>query len=131
VFELWTHADDIRGATGRPLRAPDPHRLALMTALAVRSLPLGLLIAGYDRAGRTARVVLTGEGGGTWVQPLGLGEDVSDEVAVATDVVLVTDAVEFCRLFSQRRVPEELDVDITGDEALAADILVGAQVFAA
>lgn len=131
VFELWTHADDIRAATGRPSRPPDPHRLALMTALAVRSLPLGLLLVGLDRSGRTARIVLTGEGGGTWVQPLGHGETASEDVAAAADVVLVTDAVEFCRLFAQRRVPDELDVDVTGDEALAADILVGAQVFAA
>ena len=37
-----------------------------MAELAVQTLPLALAAKGYDGAGRTARVVLTGPGGGDW-----------------------------------------------------------------
>ena len=44
-----------------------------MSRVAVPSLPFGMAMSGIDAAGRTARIVLTGPGGGTWDQALDLG----------------------------------------------------------
>jgi uncharacterized protein (TIGR03083 family) len=127
IFELWTHADDVRRATGRPLVAPDEGRLGLMTDLAVRVLPLGMLARGEaPGAGRTVRLVLTGAGGGTWVQPLGLGEPAGDP-----DVRIVADAVEFCRVAAQRLDPAALAATITGDEELGRAVLRASAALAA
>lgn len=126
VFEVWTHTEDIRRATGRELVAPPAEHLAFMSNLAVGALPLGLLLAGMDDPGRTVRVVLTGDGGGEWLQPLRLGDEPG--VPAAT---LEADAADFCRLAAQRLAPAELRHRAEGDAALVRDVLVGAAVFAA
>ena len=126
VFEVWTHTDDIRRATGRPLAAPAPRHLAFMSSLAVGALPLGLLLAGIDDPGRTVRVVLTGAGGGEFVQALTLGGTPGDP-----DATVTADVVDFCRLAAQRLTPAEPRPEGTGDARTAADVLVGAGVFAA
>jgi uncharacterized protein (TIGR03083 family) len=123
-FEMWTHDEDIRRATGRPLSAPDGSRLALMTELAVAALPTGLERAGRPRPGCTARIVLTGPGGGVF-QP------VLDRTApTAPDVRIVADATSFCRLVANRLSVVGLDAVVTGDEALGADVLAGAMALA-
>jgi uncharacterized protein (TIGR03083 family) len=124
AFETWTHEEDIRRATGRPLAAPDPARLRLMTDVAVSALPMGLDNIGRPKPGRTARIVLTGPGGGTWQAALDRGTPGS------TDVRVIADAVSFCRLVANRLTPSELAPVITGDDALAADVLTGAQALA-
>jgi uncharacterized protein (TIGR03083 family) len=126
TFEIWTHDEDVRRSAGLPLAAPEPARLALMSGLAVRALPLGLLLTGQTAVGRTARIVLTGAGGGSWLQPLGL-----DEVAGEPEVCIVADVVDFCRLAAQRLAADAIDVDVEGDRGLAGAVLVGAAVFAA
>lgn len=126
VFEIWTHSDDVRAAVGAPLVAPDPGRLSVMSALAVRSLPLGLALAGLPGSGRTVRLVLTGPGGGAWSQSLDL-----TQVAGEPDVVIVADVVAFCRLAARRLRPAELDLAVSGDESLVPDLLIGAAIFAA
>ena len=126
VFEVWTHADDIRRATGRPLVAPAPRHLAFMSSLAVGALPMGLLLAGIDDPGRTVRIVLTGAGGGEFVQSL-----VLNGVPGPPDATITADVVDFCRLAAQRLTPAELRHESEGDARAAADVLVGAAVFAA
>lgn len=123
-FETWTHEEDIRRATGRPLAAPDPGRLRLMTELAVSALPTGLGYIARPKPGRTARIVLTGPGGGTWQASL------DRTAAGATDVRIVADAASFCRLVANRLQSTTIEVDVVGDEALAADVLAGAQALA-
>jgi uncharacterized protein (TIGR03083 family) len=127
VFELWTHADDIRRALGHELVAPTPDRLALMADTALRALPLGLAMTGGAAPGRTAKVVLTGPGGGTWLQPMAFGEVPGEE----PDVLVVADVVDYCRLAAQRLSPVELERYVEGDDILADAVLVGAAVFAA
>lgn len=127
VFELWTHADDIRRALGRELVAPTPGRLAIMSDTALRALPLGLAITGGAASGRTAKVVLTGPGGGTWLQPMMVGELPAEE----PDVLIVADVVDYCRLAAQRLSPVDLECYVEGDNELAEAVLVGAAVFAA
>jgi uncharacterized protein (TIGR03083 family) len=126
TFEVWTHTEDIRRAVDLPLEPPDGSRLTLMSQVAVRSLPIGLAVAGKSHPGRTARVVLTGPGGGTWSQPLNLGEPPGEP-----DLLIVADVVDFCRLAATRLSAHDLPCHIEGDEALAADLLAGAGVFAA
>ena len=126
VFEVWTHDEDIRRATGRPLAAPEPARLRRMSRIAVPSMPFGLAMGGVDAAGRTARIVLTGPGGGTWDTALGLGETPGE-----LEATVVVDVVDYCRLAARRLAPDEVHFTAEGDESLARQILSGAGVFSA
>jgi uncharacterized protein (TIGR03083 family) len=125
AFEVWTHHDDIRRALGRPLTEPPAADVRLMSSLAVRSTPLGLALAGHDHSDRTVRVVLTGDGGGTWV--IGYGTNPPAD----PDTTFIVDAVEFCRMAAQRLSIDALAIDVDGDRSFADDVCVGAQVFAA
>ena len=78
-FEAWIHSDDLRRVSGFPTPPPEPRHLSLMSDLAGRILPLALAVAGREHDGKTARLVLTGDGGGDWMVPMGAG----DVVAVA------------------------------------------------
>jgi uncharacterized protein (TIGR03083 family) len=122
-LEVWTHSDDIRRATGRPLAAPDAEVLALMTDLAIRTLPLRLALVGTFQG--TARVVLTGPGGGAWSQPVRRGDAPGEP-----DVRLIADTVGFCRLSAGRLSADELGAHITGDRVLGEAILATAAAFA-
>lgn len=125
AFELWTHHDDIRRSLGRALTQPPPADVRLMSSLAVRSTPLGLVLAQRNHDDRSVRVVLTGAGGGTWV--VGYGAHPPAE----PDTTVIVDAIEFCRMAAQRLPIDELPMDVDGDVAFAADVCAGAQVFAA
>lgn len=127
TFELWTHGDDVLVATERARREPDNAQLKLMTNLAAEILPLGLEIIGRPHAGRTVRLVLTGRGGGTWRCPLAAGS----AVTATDDVLVVADAVAFCRLAANRCRPADLDAYVEGDDTLAADLLAGMAALAA
>ena len=126
VFEIWTHDEDIRRATGRAASAPDAARLRRMSRIAVPSIPLGLAMAGAPAPGRTARIVLTGQGGGTWDQALGWGE-----TAGVPEATVVLDVVDYCRLAARRLEPADVALSVEGDEDLARQILAGAGVFSA
>jgi uncharacterized protein (TIGR03083 family) len=95
-FEMWTHEEDIRRATGRPLAAPEPARLSPMTRLAVALLPAGMGRVDRPAVDGNVRLVLTGPGGGTW--PAALGSSQGGPV----EARLVIDAVLFCRLVANR-----------------------------
>lgn len=123
AFELWTHDNDIRLATGRPPTVPDASTLRLMTELAARSLPHGAARTGL-REPVNVHLVLTGSGGGTW--DVALGEGLPDPARVG----IVTDAVGFCRLAANRVAPSDLDLHVTGDPARAARVLAAATALA-
>lgn len=124
TFELWTHDEDIRRATGRPLAAPGPSTLQLMTQLANELLPAGVSRSGVPGDGGTARIVLTGAGGGCWTAEL------PPSPAAPLRVRIVTDAVDFCRLVAGRIAPADLDAVVSGDADLAARALRGAAALA-
>ncbi|HLI75231.1 MAG TPA: maleylpyruvate isomerase family mycothiol-dependent enzyme [Acidimicrobiales bacterium] len=128
-FELWTHEEDIRRATGRPLLPPDTASLRLMTTLAIGLVPAGMARTGRTAEGRSARIVLTGAGGGTWQTGLGAPEG-ERPVEGGAHVRIVADAVDFCRVVANRLAGSDLDADITGDRALAHDILAGVATLA-
>ncbi len=125
AFELWTHADDVRRALAQPLCEPPADHIAVMSSLAVRSTPAGLMLAGMNHDDRRIHIVLTGRGGGAW--SVGYGQSSPPKA----DTVFVTDAVDFCRMAAGRIDLADLDADITGDERFARDICLAAQIFAA
>lgn len=130
VFEIWTHADDIRVAVGRAVEAPAAAVLQEMTRMAVPAIPLGMALRNDSAAAHVARLVLTGPGGGTFDQPLGLGEKPSPTMP-GPAVVIVADAVDFCRLAAQRLSIADCAVEFEGDAELGRRVLAGAAVFAA
>jgi uncharacterized protein (TIGR03083 family) len=122
-FEMWTHEEDIRRATGRPLAAPEAARLSLMTQLAVSLLPAGMMRAERP-VDRTVRLVLTGPGGGTWPAA------VAGQNGELAEARLVIDAVSFCRVVANRMEPADAGAWVSGDQALARDVLDGARTLA-
>jgi uncharacterized protein (TIGR03083 family) len=124
-FETWTHADDIRRALGQELSPPEPDVLHRMANLSVSTMPASLEMVERAHRGKTARVVLTGAGGGDWLIPLGFSE--TSEVP---DVVLTADVVAWCRVASERMAPEALARHVEGDPALADDLAAASSAFA-
>ncbi|MGZ4802724.1 MAG: maleylpyruvate isomerase family mycothiol-dependent enzyme [Acidimicrobiia bacterium] len=127
AFETWIHANDIRRAIGRPLEHPRPAHLHRMADFSMRNLPTWLEVSGHPHPGRSARVVLTGPGGGSWLVPLSPGEPTNVE---AVDVVLEADIVDWCHRVGERVTTDAIAVRIDGDESLAIDILEAASALA-
>jgi uncharacterized protein (TIGR03083 family) len=126
TFELWTHDDDIRRAVGAPRNDLDDERLSLMSGALLDVLPFGLALAGTVQPGRTARITLTGPGGGRTVDaPLAPGE-----APGVPDIVLEATALDLCRVAANRLPIDRIDVDVEGDRSLLEPVLVGATAFA-
>ncbi len=123
TFELWTHENDIRTAAGLPLSAPAPSTLRPMTKLAAGLLPFGAAFTDL-REPISVHLVLTGPGGGTW--DVAVGEPAPDPA----ELTIVTEVVGFCRLFSNRISPADLDVFVTGDPGQARSVLTAATALA-
>ena len=121
-FELWTHADDVRRAVGRPVVDPPADVVHTMSALSVGALPL--LVAPAHAA--TVRLVLIGPGGGSWTVRLGAPADEMSE----PDVEVVASAVDWCRMASRRIEADALDATIDGDGHLARSVFAAAQALA-
>jgi uncharacterized protein (TIGR03083 family) len=124
-FEAWVHTEDLRGAAGLPGAAPETRHLLLMSDLARRILPLALAVAGREHVGKTARLVLTGPGGGDWLVPMGSGT-----AADAPDVTVTADVIDWCRLVGDRIAPDALRLEVDGDEGLGRDLVAAAPALA-
>jgi uncharacterized protein (TIGR03083 family) len=120
TFELWTHTDDIRRASGRSMAAPSAGDLATMSNVSVTSLPLTAYFVRPDVPDLRARVVLTGDGGGVWDLTFGHGGDEA--------VTVIADVVDYCRVAARRIAPEALDIDVEGDAQIASLLLRAASV---
>jgi len=133
TFELWTHGDDIRQATDRPLDLLDEARLSMMVDELMRVVPLGLALSGCPQPGCTARITLTGPGGGTF--DVALDPDPApgrfEGPARAPAITLTDEAIDLCRLAANRLDPDRFDVVVEGERGLLGPILVGATAFAA
>src|SRR3954468_18297528 len=133
AFELWTHENDIRRVAGLPASVPDAATLRLMTDLAVRMLPVGVARVANDVPPADVHMVLTGSGGGTWdvvLGPRSATSAVPEATAAVPEVMIVADAVRFCRLVADRIAPAELGARVTGATGLAATVLSGAAALA-
>jgi uncharacterized protein (TIGR03083 family) len=124
AFEMWTHEEDVRRATGRPLSPPGDAALALMSRLATALLPLAMSRSGHS-APAEIRLVLTGRGGGTFTVQVG---DALDQAPDRTRLIM--DTVQFCRVVANRLADADVTVDVSGDPALAAATLAGARSLA-
>lgn len=103
----------------------DP-RLALISTALVESLAIGMMLAGTSQPGRTARIELTGTGGGRAFEvPLAFGEAAGD-----VDLTIEADAFDLCRLASKRLAADEIELAVEGDRSLLGPVLVGAAAFA-
>lgn len=121
AFEIWTHTDDIRRATGRALDAPPAADLRAMSSFSVGTLPLVAALDPADPELAPTRVVLTGDGGGTFdLGPAG-----------ARQLLLVLDVVDYCRLVARRATIDELDdAVVEGEPRLVDRLVAAAQIFA-
>jgi len=126
AFETWIHTDDLRRAAGLAGEPPEPRHLALMSDLAGRSLSLSLALVERTHAGKTARLVLTGDGGGEWLVAM----DGSGAGRNTPDVTLTADVVDWCLLVGDRIAPEAIEHTVAGPAALADDLLAAAPALA-
>ncbi len=129
AFEAWVHTDDLHGAAGLPVRPPEARHLTLMSDLARRILPLALAASGREHHGKTARLVLTGPGGGDWLVPMSAGPDPAGS-AVGPDVTVTAEVVDWCRLVGDRVTPDALRARVDGDQALGRDLVAAAPALA-
>jgi uncharacterized protein (TIGR03083 family) len=128
AFEIWIHADDVRRVLDRGPEPPRPAGLHALADWSVRALPVALAVTGHAHAGRTVRVILTGDGGGDWVVPLSPEDGPVD--ATTPDIVFTTDVVDWCLLAAERITTDELRFSATGDRALVDDVLGAVPAFA-
>ena len=126
AFETWTHHDDIVSALGRDEETIDAPVLRTMAELAVQTLPLAMTAKGYAFPGRTARIVMTGPGGGDWT----FAVTGNETVGPIPHVVLRVPAIEFCRRFADRLAVDEVPCEIEGDRELARALVDAAPAFA-
>ena len=116
-----------------PVTRPEIRHLTLMSDLARRILPLALAVSQREHDGKTARLVLTGPGGGDWLVPMGGGIDPTAEQsgrATEADVTVTADVVDWCRLVGDRVTPEALRVQVEGDQSLGRDLVAAAPALA-
>ena len=131
AFETWIHADDLRRAQALPLAPPPANSLRRMGELSARVLQLALVSSGQGRPGSTARLVLTGEGGGSWTVPCGPDEIVHlSDVPALPDVTVTADVVEWCLMVGERVDARDLSVSVAGDRELGAALIAVAPAFA-
>ena len=126
AFETWTHYHDIAAVLGRSEEPASAPVMRTMAELAVQTLPLALAAKGYDYSGRTARVVLTGPGGGDWT----IACSASETAGNVPDVVLRAPVVEFCRRFADRLGVDDVPFEIDGDADLGRALVDAAPAFA-
>jgi uncharacterized protein (TIGR03083 family) len=126
AFETWTHCHDIALATGKPEVEVEASVMRTMAELAVQTLPLALAARGYSYPGHTARVVMSGLGGGEWT----IACDPAETAGTAPDVVLRVPVVEFCRRFADRLTVDEVRFEADGDADLARALVDAAPAFA-
>ena len=126
AFETWIHTDDLRRLVGLPGQAPEAPHLALMSDLAGRTLSMALGLVQRTHADKTARLVLTGDGGGEWLVAMD-GSGLSSE---SPDVTLAANVVDWCMLVGDRIAPHAISHTVDGDARLAEDLLAAAPALA-
>ncbi|MGW2153489.1 maleylpyruvate isomerase family mycothiol-dependent enzyme [Nonomuraea sp. NPDC001699] len=121
-LETWVHTADAATTAGIRLPDPVPEHIRPTADLCARLLPWTMLLSGLDGSGRTLLLTLTGAGGGEWRIPLG----VSDTAPGTPDAHVTADVVAFCFLLGGRGEPDTFPAELTGDLALARDVLTTA-----
>ncbi|RSM97545.1 hypothetical protein DMB42_45705 [Nonomuraea sp. WAC 01424] len=121
-LETWVHTGDAARMAEIRLPDPVPEHIRPTADLCARLLPWTMLFSGLDGSGRTLRLTLTGAGGGEWLLPLG----VADTGPGTPDAHVTADVVAFCFLLGGRGEPDGFPAELSGDLALARDVLTSA-----
>jgi uncharacterized protein (TIGR03083 family) len=120
AFETWIHTDDVRSSLQLMGPPPPPRHLRSIVDLAVTLLPVALIAASRDHSGKAARMRLS-EAGEETEWRLRLGDHFDPDADAA--VTIYTDMAAFCQLVAGRRTRHDLTLQVTGEEALAVDLL--------
>ncbi|MEV7971133.1 maleylpyruvate isomerase family mycothiol-dependent enzyme [Sphaerisporangium sp. NPDC088356] len=123
MLETWIHTDDAATVVGLPLPRPLAEHLHPTADFCARLLPWTMLFSGVDGGGRAIRLTLTGPGGGAWYVPLDVTRVAVPDDGSPAHADLTCDVVEFCFLLGGRGTPGTIPVKVTGDAALARDVL--------
>ncbi len=115
LMETWAHGEDVAEALG--VERPPTARLRHVAHLGVRTRSFAYASRGLPTPPVDVRVELTGPGGETWTW--------GDETAPAR---VRGPAVDFCRVVTRRRTPDDTALAIKGDAAV--EWLSIAQAFA-
>ncbi len=126
AFETWTHAGDIAVALGAPRPALPGHAFATMADVSMALMPLCLSARGSTRPGASARIVLTGPGGGEHLIALAPGEEPAPDPSVTVEASMF----DWCVRVADRCEASEMAVRIEGDAALGRELLAAASAFA-
>ena len=119
-FDLWVHEQDIRRATGRPIEtksAGAAHAAAIFERafpVALRRLPAGTSVV-LDVTGPQGRVLAAEVGDDGRATPI--------EAPAEPSLRLGMDDATWLMLGAGRPDPTEVDVEVTGDAELAAQVL--------
>jgi uncharacterized protein (TIGR03084 family) len=114
LMETWAHGEDVRAGLGVPTAVTE--RLRHVAELGVRTRPFAYAVRGLTVPDASVRVELDGPDGARWVWG---GE--------GSDLVRGT-ALDFCRVVTQRRHPDDTALEIRG--AAAREWMSIAQAFA-
>lgn len=104
IMESWAHGEDVADALG-VTRAPTA-RLRQVVRIGVRARDFAYAVHGLQPPAEPFRVVLAAPGGGTWAHG---PEEATQRVT--------GDALDFCRLVTQRVHRDDADVRAEGAEA--------------
>ena len=137
AFETWIHAEDLRAAIGLPASPPPAGHLHLMSDLGIRMIgPVlaGLLATGLPVPAGQVRVVLTGDGGGSWDVTAPSGPGASDRVqaqaAAQARATITLTTIDFCYLAGGRLGVHTVRHDSDGDPDLVRATLVATATLA-
>ena len=124
AFETWTHADDVRRATGRPMVAPPEQSLRTMASAACGFIPAFLAAREVHHPGRVVRFRFDDLGPeAAWDIELGTIGAVRPAGEVEVDTEIAMSGLAFCRAVSNRPAGSTPDYAATGDSALAAAVI--------
>jgi uncharacterized protein (TIGR03083 family) len=124
AFETWTHADDVRRATGRPMVAPPEQSLRTMASNACGFVPAFLAAREVHHPGRVVRFRFEDLGPeAVWDVDLGTIGGVRPASDAAVDTEIAMSGLAFCRAVSNRPAGCAPEYEASGDAGLAAAVV--------
>jgi hypothetical protein len=124
AFETWTHADDVRRATGRAMVAPPATSLLTMSFAACGFVPSFLAAREVHHPGRVVRFRFDDLGPeAVWDVDLGTIGGIRPAGDAPVDTEIAMSGLAFCRSVSARPPGGTHEYTATGDPGLAAAVV--------